>query len=129
MGLSKIDFKSTDSNKVNFTAVRDSLNVWHIEGDSVSSSVMSGYLGMFNNLSTEDFVDSTVTSFPVPTYTLIFTSPTQQSFINLYKMPNTTPVAYMMQVSGVNQLFKFYEGMAGQIMKKKKDFVPEQKPK
>jgi hypothetical protein len=44
-------------------------------------------------------------------------------------MPNTEPVAYMVQISGVNQLFKFYDGMAAQIMKKKKDFIPEQKPK
>ena len=129
VGLNKIEFKSTDSNQVNFTAIRDSLNMWRIDGDSISSSVITGYLNMFNNLNTEDFIDSAVTTFPTPTYTLTFFAPAQQTVINLYKMPNTEPVSYMCQISGVNQLFKFYDGMAAQIMKKKKDFIPEQKPK
>src|SRR4030095_6019354 len=36
----KLTFKSTDSNNVDFTAVKDSTGKWNIGGDSVSSSVM-----------------------------------------------------------------------------------------
>jgi hypothetical protein len=125
IGLNKIDFKSTDSNKVNFTAARDSLNVWRIDGDSVNSASMTGFLNLFENLNTEDFIDSTVTEFPVPVYTLAFSSAAQQTVLNFYKIPNSEPEAFMLQVSGNPQLFKFFSGMASQFMKKKKDFIPE----
>ncbi|MCI0450534.1 MAG: DUF4340 domain-containing protein [Chlorobi bacterium] len=124
IGLNKIEFKSTDSNQVNFTALRDSLNVWRIDGDSVTSAAMTGFLNLFENLNAEDFIDSTVTEFPTPTYTLTFTS-AQQTVMNLYKIPNSEPEAFMFQVVGNPQLFKFFTGMASQIMKKKTDFVPE----
>jgi hypothetical protein len=31
----------------------------------------------------------------------------------------------MVQVSGVQQIFRVYDGIAAQVMKKRKDFVPE----
>lgn len=124
-GINKIDFKSTDSNNVDFSAVKDSVNKWHIAGDSVSSSVMDGFLNMFANFNTEDFKDTTMTSFPAATYTLTLSGMNQQTVINLYKEAGTNPQSFICQVSGINQLFKFYDGMASQIMKKRKDFIPE----
>jgi hypothetical protein len=121
--LNKIIFKSTDSNKVDFTAVRDSANMWKVDGDSVSSSVMDGYLNMFGKLNAEDFKDTTITAFPEPTYTLTLIGPSQQTVINLYK-ENSEPPAFICQVSGINQLYRFFAGMAGQIMKKRSDLIP-----
>ncbi|MBZ0204450.1 MAG: DUF4340 domain-containing protein [Ignavibacteria bacterium] len=123
MGVNKIVFKSTDSNNVDFTAQKDSVNIWRIDGDSVSSSVMEGFLNMFNKFNTEDFKDTVMTTFPAPTYTVSFTGPAVQTVVNLYK-ENSEPPSFICQVSGVNQLFKFYASMASQIMKKKTDFVP-----
>ncbi len=123
-GINKVEFKSTDSNKVDFVAARDSVNRWKIGADSISSGTMDGFLNMFAALNAEDFKDTAMTTFPTPTYTLIL-SGTAQTVINLYKEPNTTPASYIMQVSGIPQLFKFNEGMAGQFMKKRKDFIPE----
>ncbi len=123
--ISKVEFKSTDSNKVDFTAIRDSINVWRISGDSASSSSMEGFLNMLTNFNAEDFKDTAMTSFPVPTYTLTVTAGGNPTVINLYKEADTHTPSYICQVSGINQLFKFYEGMASQIMKKKKDFIPE----
>lgn len=122
--LNKIQFKSTDSNKVDFTAIRDSINVWRIDGDTVSSSSMDGFFNLLSNFNTEDFKDTTITAFPIPTYTLVFSGPNQQTVINLYKETGIEPASYICQVSGINQLFLFYEGMAAQIMKKKTDFIP-----
>ncbi|MBL8017588.1 MAG: DUF4340 domain-containing protein [Ignavibacteria bacterium] len=122
-GLNKITFKSTDSNNVDFTAAKDSLNVWKVEGDSVSTSVMDGFLKMFENLKAEDFKDTVMTTFPTPTYTLTLSGPGQTTVINLYK-ENSEPPAFITQVSGVNQLFRFFAGMAGQLMKKKSDLIP-----
>jgi hypothetical protein len=128
--VNKIDFKSTDSNNVNFTAVKDSANVWRVDGDSVSSSAMDGFISMFANLNAEDFKDTTMTTFPVPTYTLNFSGPNYQLNVNLYKEPNIDPPTFICQVSGINQLFKFYSAMASQIMKKRSDLViPKTTPK
>ncbi|MCX7877004.1 MAG: DUF4340 domain-containing protein [Ignavibacteria bacterium] len=125
--VSRVDFKSTDSNNVNFSAIKDSLGVWRIDGDSVATSLMDGYLNTFSNLNAEDFKDTVMTEFPVPTYTLTIYSPAGQTVINLYHEKGSSPNSFICQVSGVNQLFRFFDGMAGQIMKKKKDFITEKK--
>lgn len=123
MGINKIVFKSTDSNNVDFTAQKDSVNIWRINGDSVSSSVMEGFLNMFSKFNAEDFKDTVITTFPTPTYTVSFSGPATQSVVNLYK-ENSEPPSFICQVTGVNQLFKFYSALASQIMKKKTDFIP-----
>lgn len=121
--VNKIEFKSTDSNKVDFTAMRDSVNMWKVGGDSVTASAMDGFLNMFTNFAAEDFKDTVMTSFPVPAYTINFSGPAIQISVNFYK-ENAEPPTFICQVSGVNQLFKFSSGMASQYMKKRTDFVP-----
>lgn len=123
--INSIDFKSTDSNQVNFTAVKDSVGKWFIEGDSVNAAMMEGLLNLFASFNTEDFVDSTVTQFPIPIYTISIYGQ-QPTVINFYKM-DKTPVEYMVQVSGHNQLYKFSEGYAASYLKKKKDLLHEKK--
>ena len=125
LGINKVVCKSTDSNNVDFTVARDSVNRWAINGDSVAAATMDGFLNMFSALNTEDFKDTTMTSFPVPTYTLTLSSPTQTTVINIYKEPGTSPQSYICQVSGVQQLFKITDATAVQLMKKRKDFIPE----
>ncbi len=126
-GINKIEFKSTDSNKVDFIAARDSVNKWRIAGDTVASAPIEGFLNMFSALIAEDFKDTAMTNPPPPTYTLTIysNSGAPPTVINLYKEAGTTPQTYICQVSGIQQLFKFNEGMAGQLMKKKKDFIPD----
>ena len=125
--VSNITFKSTDSNKVDFTIAKDSAGKWNIAGDSVSSSVMEGFLNILANLNTDDFKDTVITNFPVPTYTVTINAAGQQTVINLYKEissdPNAAPV-YITQVSGKNQLFRLMGALATQLMKKRSDFIP-----
>lgn len=131
--VNKLTFKSTDSNKVDFTVMKDSANKWKINSDSVSASVMEGFLNLLANLNTDDFKDTVMTTFPVPTYTLtVVTTTGQSTVINLYKEPSTDPnaaPAYITQVSGVNQLFRLFGAVAGQLMKKQSDFIPPKPPK
>jgi uncharacterized protein DUF4340 len=124
----KITFKSTDSNKVDFTAVKDSTNKWFVDKDSISSSAMDGFLNMFENFNAEDFKDSTITTFPVPSYTLTFYGAFNQIAVNLYHEPNSNPNAYMVQVTGIPQLFRVFDGVAAQIMKKRSDLIPPPPP-
>jgi hypothetical protein len=124
-GINKMEFKSTDSNKVDFTAVRDSVNKWSIAGDTVGSSLIEGTLNMLSNLNAEDFKDTTMTVFPEPTYTLtVYSTTGQTTVINLYEEAGSVPHSFICQVSGNPQLFRIFDGLAGQIMKKKKDFIP-----
>jgi hypothetical protein len=126
--LNSISFKSTDSNKVDLTAVKDSSGRWFIGSDSIPSAQISGFLNQMENFTTEDFIDSTVTQFPVPVYTITLNGQ-KPTVINLYKMPNTTPASYMVQVSDIKQLFKISEAMAGTLTKKRTDFIPSPQKK
>ncbi len=125
--VNKVSFKSTDSNKVDFTVAKDSAGKWNIGGDSVSSSAMEGFLNILGNLNTDDFKDTVMTTFPEPTYTVTISGTGQPTVINLYKEissdPNAAP-AYITQVSGDNQLFRLFGALATQLMKKRSDFIP-----
>ncbi len=126
--VTNVSFKSTDSNKVDFSVNKDSAGKWNINGDSVSASVMEGFLNILANLNTDDFKDTVMTTFPVPTYTVtVNTSTGQQTVINMYKEtlsdPNAAP-SFITQVSGNNQLFRLFSALAAQLMKKPSDFIP-----
>jgi len=125
--VNSVSFKSTDSNNVDFTVGKDSAGKWNIAGDSVSSSVMEGFLNLLANFNTDDFKDTVMTTFPVPTYTVTINTTGQPTVINLYKEPLSDPNAvasYITQVSGNNQLFKLFAALASQLMKKRSDFIP-----
>jgi hypothetical protein len=124
--ITKIDFKSTDSNKVDFSCVKDSNDRWFIGPDSIAKTTMDGFLNLLNAYNTDDFKDSTITSFPAPTYTINIQG-AQPTTIYFYKQ-NISPVEYIVQVSNKTQLFKFSEPFAGNSLKKKKDFIPEKTP-
>lgn len=124
ISLSKIEFRSFDSLKVNIDAVKDSTGRWFIGADSIPANNMAGFLNNMTAFTTEDFIDSAVTSFPQPAYTVKLIAGPQSYWINLYKMPNTSPAEYMVQVSDNKQLFKMSESMARSIMKQRVDFIP-----
>lgn len=130
--VNKISFKSTDSNKVDFSAIKDTASKWNIAGDSISSSVMEGFLNILTNFNTDDFKDTVMTTFPVPTYTVtIYITTGQPIVINLYKEispAHDAAPAFITQVSGNNQLFKLFGAIAGQLMKKPSDFIPPKPP-
>lgn len=125
--ITKMEFKSIDSNKVDFTCVKDTSGRWFIGTDSIPHNNMDGFMNLLKAFTTEDFKDTTITTFPAPTYTCKIFG-TQEITVNLYKQ-NTTPPEYIVQVSNIKQLFKFSDSFANNIYKKKKDFIPEPEKK
>ncbi len=125
--VNKITFKSDDSLKYEFSMVKDTTGKWWIGLDSVSSNNATGFTNLLQNFNTEDFKDSVVTQFPAPAFTITI-SGNQNIVVNLYKEPNTSPVKYLMQVSGKNQLFECSSGFAAMFLKQRKDFIPEKVP-
>jgi hypothetical protein len=123
LSLDKIEFRSTDSNHVNFDAVKDSTGRWFIGPDSIPHANIEGFLNMMANFTTEDFLDSTITQFPEPTYTINLFGGPQPVTISLYKM-DVTPAEFMLKTNENTQLFKFSESMARNLMKKRSDFIP-----
>jgi hypothetical protein len=125
--ISKIECKSTDSNKVDFTAIKDTAGRWFIGADSVAKSTMEGFTNLFINAQTDDFKDTVITQFPEPTYSITIHN-SQPGIapvvINFYKQA-TTPVEYIVQISNNKQLFKFSDAFAASWMKKRKDLIPE----
>lgn len=125
--ITKIDFKSTDSNKVDYSVVKDTAGSWFIGKDSVPTTTMQGFLNLMDNFNTEDFIDSVITSFPTLDWTITIHA-AQPVVVNLYKIPGSSPENFIVQASNNKQLFKGSSGFVYQLMKKKTDFIPE-KPK
>lgn len=121
-GIKTIQIKSTDSNKVDLLIKQDSANHWSLGPDSIGHNYIDGFLNMLGNMNTDDFKDTTMTSFPPPVYTITIAG-TQPLTINFYK-ENGTPVHYIMQVSGIQQLFRYSDATVTPWFKKKTDFIP-----
>ncbi len=93
---------------------------------------MEGFLNLLANFNTDDFKDTVMTTFPVPTYTITVYATGTPTVINLYKEVSTDPnaaPAFITQVSGNNQLFRLFSAVASQLMKKRSDFIPPPPPK
>lgn len=121
-GIKSIKFQSIDSVKADYEVVQDSLNHWVIGKDSVAHTYMDGFLNMLTNMSTESFKDTTMTTFPPPTWTITISGQMPVT-VNFYK-EKTDPVFYIMQVSGKTQLFRISDPGARQWLKKRDDFIP-----
>jgi hypothetical protein len=120
--IKSIKFQSTDSNKVDYEVVQDTVNHWVIGKDSVAHVNIDAFINMLGNMNTEGFKDTTMTTFPVPTWTITIGG-TQPTTINFYK-EKTEPVYYIMQITGKTQLFRISDAGARQWFKKKTDFQP-----
>ena len=126
-GIKSIVFKSTDSNKVDFELKQDSAAHWSIGPDSVQHAYVDAFVNALGNMNAEDFKDTTMTTFPPAIYTITVNG-TQPLTINFYK-ENGTPTHYIMQVSGIKQLFRCSDATIPQWCKKKTDFIPPPPPK
>ncbi len=125
-GIKSVQFKSTDSNKVDFELKQDSLAHWSIGADSVQHAYVDAFVNMLGNMNAEDFKDTTMTTFPPPIYTITVNG-TQPLTINFYKEA-VSPTHYIMQVSGIKQLFRCSDATIPQWCKKKSDFIPPPPP-
>ncbi len=105
------------SNDTTFSLTkRDSLN-WAIGADSTLYSNVSGFLSSLASFQADEFVDSTITVMPKISATV----ETQGTRLRLYKRDDGK---YYVQSSVSPQWFVIQEWKAGQILKRKKDFLP-----
>jgi hypothetical protein len=95
---------------------KDSVN-WVIGSDSTINSNVTSFLSSLANFQADEFVDSTVTVIPKLTAAI----ETQGTQLRFYKK---TDGKYYVQNSASPQWFTVQEWKAGQVLKRKKDFVP-----
>ncbi len=95
---------------------KDSLN-WVIGNDSTVNSSVTTFIGALANVQADEFVDSTVSSLPKLTALL----ETQGVQLKIYRRPDGR---HYVQSSGSPQWFVIQEWKAGQLLKRKNDFLP-----
>jgi hypothetical protein len=95
---------------------KDSLN-WVLDSDSTVYSNVSAFLGSIANLQADEFVDSTITVMPKLTAAIEM----QGVQLRLYKRMDGK---YYVRSSSSPQWFAIQEWKAGQVLKRKKDFLP-----
>ncbi|MEO8169062.1 MAG: DUF4340 domain-containing protein, partial [bacterium] len=95
---------------------KDSTN-WVIGNDSTVTSTVTAFLGALSNLQSDEFVDSTISSSPKLTAII----ETQGAQIKIYRRQDGR---HYVQTSGSPQWFAIQEWKAGQLLKRRKDFLP-----
>ncbi len=112
--ITEVKFRFGDTTFV--LAKRDSMN-WVIGKDSTINTNVTSFLSTLTNFQTDEFVDSTVASLPKLTATI----EVQGTQIRFFKRDDGK---YYVQTSASPQLFIVQEWRAGQLLKRKRDFVP-----
>lgn len=121
--INSITFKSDDSLKYEFKMQKDTTGRWFIGADSIAKNTADGFLNLLANFNTEDFIDSVVTQFPAPSFTITIAGAVNLT-VNMYKQ-KTDPVKYIMQVTNSKQLYECTASFATMFLKQRKDFIPE----
>lgn len=107
----------------NYTVLPDSTGKFYIGKDTVSTAVADGVFNMLQNLNTQGFRDTTVALDAKAEYSLKVTGKnvTDIKFIRYTAVEN--PKKYLLQVTGVNQIFEVDENFVKMLVKSKKDFL------
>lgn len=100
---------------------KDSMN-WVIGKDSTVNSNVTAFVGSLANLQADEFLDSTISSMPKLTAIL----ETQGVQLRIYRRSDGR---HYVQSSGSPQWFVIQEWKAGQLLKRKKEFLPPVPPK
>ncbi len=95
---------------------KDSVN-WMMGNDSTVSSTVTAFIGSLANVQADEFVDSTISSTPKLTATL----ETQGIQLRIYRRADGR---HYVQSSASPQWFVIQEWKAGQLLKRKTDFLP-----
>lgn len=112
--ITEVKFRFGDTTFV--LTKKDSLN-WVIGQDSTINTNVTSFLSSLCTFQTDEFVDSTVASLPQLTATI----DVQGTQIRFFKRDDGK---YYVQTSASPQLFVVQEWRAGQLLKRKRDFVP-----
>lgn len=118
--INEVNFRfpaNRGSGDTTFTlARRDSVN-WTIGSDAVENSAVTGFLNSLSNFQTDEFI----TSMETTAQDLAAIIGVNGIQVRFYKRSDNK---YDIQTSATPQWFSVSEWKAGQILKRKKDFVP-----
>jgi hypothetical protein len=92
-------------------------SLWRVDGSPAAEDQVRGFLGPLTNFLADDFVDSTLTVVP-PLAAVVEVHGVQ---IRFHKHSSST--TYVVTTSRTPQVFSVQEWKAGQVLKRKKDFV------
>ncbi len=112
--ITEVTFRFGDTTFV--LTKKDSVH-WAIGKDSTINTNVTSFLSLLSNFQTDEFVDSAVASLPKLTATI----EVQGTQIRFFKRNDGK---YYVQTSTSPQLFVVQEWRAGQLLKRKRDFVP-----
>lgn len=117
--IKSIDFY-TDSEK--YTVTQDTTGKSYIGKDSVSSAVFEGVLNMLQNFNTQNFRDTTLSADAKSLYgaRVNWGKETEFRFI---RYGDEASKKFLMQVSGVNQVFEVDENFVKNFIKMRKEML------
>ncbi len=115
--IKSIEFKTGGEN---FVAARDESGVFRIGADSVGKA-FDGILNLFNKVEATDFKDTTLSAETAFTDIVKVDAGnvTEMRFLRI----ESTPVKYLLQIPGDNQIYEFEEGYVQNILKKKSELL------
>lgn len=114
-----IDFY-TDSEK--YTVTQDTTNKFYVGKDTVSTAVFDGVLNMLQNFNTQNFKDTTISADTKALYGAKVTWGKETEF-RFIKSGGEESKKFLMQVSGVNQIFEVDENFVKMFVKPKKEVL------
>jgi hypothetical protein len=120
--IPKESIKSVEFNSggEKFTAIRDETGKFMIGADSAGKA-FDGVLNIFNKVEATGFKDTTLSESTAFTEVVKIDAGniTEMRFLKL----ETTPVKYLMQIPGDNQIYEFEDGYVNNIFKKRSEMA------
>lgn len=117
--IESIDFE-TGTEK--YTAVKDTLNKFFVGVDSVSTEIFDNVLSMLSNFNTQEFKDTLISDNEKASYLVRVNGakPTEFKFV---KYGEADSKKYLMQVSGIKQIFLVDENFIKNFIKSRNEVL------
>jgi hypothetical protein len=105
-----------------YTVLMDSTGRGYIGKDSVSTAVFDGVKNMLQNFNTQNFKDTTISADSKSSYGVkVFWG--KETEFRFFKYGDTEAKRYLLQVSGINQIFEMDENFVKMLVKPRKEML------
>jgi len=124
IAIPKGSIKSIDfyADKEKYTAVQDTTGKFYVGKDTVSTAVFDGILNMLSNFNTQNFKDTTIAADIKTSYEAKVFATKETSF-KFIKYGADDSKKFLMQVSGVNQIFEVDDNFVKMFIKPRKEVL------
>lgn len=117
--INSIDF---DTGTEKYTATKDTTMKFYVGKDTVSSTVFDGIINMLSNFNTQNFKDTTISADEKASYT-VRVNGTKDTEFKFIKYGADESKKFLMQVTGVNQIFEVDENFIKNFIKPRKEVL------